>query len=39
MGETLNEIDPLTQMPIRVPSTFYLDIHDYSFESSKQRMA
>jgi len=39
MGQKLDEIDPITQMPIRVPTTFYLNIHDEEFESSKQRMA
>jgi hypothetical protein len=39
MGETLNEIDPVSEMPIRVPSVFYLSIHDEEVEESKQRLA
>lgn len=39
MGEPLNEMDPATGMPIRVPTTFYLNINDESVEASKQRVA
>jgi hypothetical protein len=39
MGQALNEIDPITMKPIRVPTTFYINIHDEVLEISKQRLA
>ena len=39
MGQILDEIDATTQMPIRVPTTFYLNIHNEVIEVSKQRLA
>ena len=39
MGEQLNEIDPISDQPARVPSYFYIDIYDASKTNSKQRLA